>query len=58
MGFDMADVLKSLNDKLVYRHPHIYGTESVNDAKEVLENWEQLKLKEKRWQQNRIEWRA
>lgn len=47
MGFDMADVLKSLNDKLVYRHPHIYGTESVNDAKEVLENWEQLKLKEK-----------
>lgn len=47
MGFDMADVLKSLNDKLVYRHPHIYGSESVNDAKEVLENWEQLKLKEK-----------
>ncbi len=47
MGFDMADVLKLLNDKLVYRHPHIYGTESVNDAKEVLENWEQLKLKEK-----------
>ncbi|MBR2395723.1 MAG: MazG family protein, partial [Bacteroidaceae bacterium] len=34
-------------DKLIYRHPHIYGTTNVNGADQVLQNWEQLKLKEK-----------
>ncbi|MGX8690886.1 MAG: nucleoside triphosphate pyrophosphohydrolase, partial [Bacteroidaceae bacterium] len=34
-------------DKLIYRHPHIYGTTNVNGAEQVLQNWEQLKLKEK-----------
>ncbi len=47
LGFDMGDVIANLNKKLIYRHPHIFGEETVADAKEVLENWEQLKLKEK-----------
>ncbi|NQU85618.1 MAG: nucleoside triphosphate pyrophosphohydrolase [Mariniphaga sp.] len=45
--FDMGDVLEGINEKLVYRHPHIFGDVIVNDAQEVLENWESLKLKEK-----------
>ncbi len=45
--FDMGDVLKSINDKLVYRHPHVFGDANVANAREVLENWEDLKMKEK-----------
>ena len=45
--FDMFDVCKSLNEKLVYRHPHVFGETEANNAKEVVQNWEQLKLKEK-----------
>jgi len=45
--FDIVDVINSLCDKLVYRHPHIYGNVKVNDASQVVENWEQLKIKEK-----------
>ena len=45
--FDIGDVIDSLSEKLIYRHPHIFGNEKVNSANEVLENWEQLKLKEK-----------
>lgn len=45
--FDIADVADALNDKLIYRHPHVFGTEHVNSTDEVLQNWEQLKLKEK-----------
>ncbi len=45
--FDFADVINSLCEKLIYRHPHIYGTVDVEDAREVERNWEQLKLKEK-----------
>ena len=47
LGFDMADVIRNLNNKLIYRHPHIYGTALAENEKVVLENWEQLKLKEK-----------
>jgi MazG family protein len=46
-AFDMGDVLESINEKLVYRHPHIFSDVKVKDAQEVLENWETLKLKEK-----------
>ncbi len=46
-AFDIADVMNSLCDKLEYRHPHIFGDVSVNSVDEVLQNWEQLKLKEK-----------
>jgi MazG family protein len=45
--FTIADVMNGLCDKLVYRHPHVFGDVSVNGAGEVVENWEQLKLKEK-----------
>ncbi|HDP75966.1 MAG TPA: nucleoside triphosphate pyrophosphohydrolase [Bacteroidales bacterium] len=45
--FDIVDVINSLCDKLVYRHPHIYGEVKVNDAGQVVENWEQLKIMEK-----------
>ncbi|SFU73218.1 XTP/dITP diphosphohydrolase [Pustulibacterium marinum] len=44
--FDIADVINSLCEKLIYRHPHIYGDTKVEDAKQVKENWEKLKLKE------------
>ena len=46
-AFDMADVIKGLNEKLVYRHPHIFGDVEVENAREVEQNWEALKLKEK-----------
>ena len=45
--FDISDVINSLCEKLIYRHPHIYGDVKVTDAQNVAENWEKLKLKEK-----------
>ena len=47
-SFDFADIANSICEKLIYRHPHIYGDTKVVDAEEVLENWEALKLKEKK----------
>ena len=44
--FDITDVLEAISDKLVYRHPHIYGDVEVSGAEEVKDNWEKLKLKE------------
>jgi XTP/dITP diphosphohydrolase len=44
--FDIADVCNSLCEKLIYRHPHIYGDVKADTAEQVKENWEQLKLKE------------
>jgi MazG family protein len=44
--FDMGDVLKAINDKLVYRHPHVFSDVSVSGAREVEQNWEKLKIKE------------
>lgn len=46
-AFDIVDVANSLNDKLIFRHPHIFGEVKVNDAHDVEMNWEQIKLKEK-----------
>ena len=46
-SFDITDVINSLNEKLIYRHPHIYGDVAVSNAREVEQNWESLKLKEK-----------
>lgn len=46
-NFDIAGVLNGICEKLKYRHPHIYGDVKVKNAEEVLQNWEQLKLKEK-----------
>ena len=45
-AFDIADVLNSICEKLISRHPHIYGDTVVKDEAEVLSNWEKLKLKE------------
>ncbi len=45
-AFDITDVLEAISDKLVYRHPHIYGDVKVSGAEEVKDNWEKLKLKE------------
>lgn len=44
--FDVADVLNGISEKLIYRHPHIYGDVKVTDEEEVKQNWEKLKLKE------------
>ena len=45
-SFDIADVANSICDKLVNRHPHIYGDVSVSDEEDVKRNWENIKLKE------------
>ena len=44
--FDMADIIKNLNEKLIYRHPHIFSDSKVNDAEDVKKNWEELKMRE------------
>ncbi len=45
--FDIADVCTALTDKLIFRHPHIYGEVKADTADAVADNWEQIKLKEK-----------
>ena len=45
-AFDMADVANQISDKLIHRHPHIYGETDVEDADQVVKNWEDIKLKE------------
>lgn len=45
--FDIKDVCDSLCDKLIFRHPHVFGTAEADTAGKVEQNWEQLKLKEK-----------
>ena len=46
-AFDIKDVCDSLCEKLIYRHPHVFGDTEVNTSQKVEQNWEQLKLKEK-----------
>ena len=45
-SFDIADSLNAICEKLIFRHPHIYGDVIVKDEEEVKANWEKLKLKE------------
>ena len=45
--FDIADVCDALTKKLIFRHPHVYGTAAVEGTDDVLKTWEELKLKEK-----------
>lgn len=45
-AFDITDVIHSICDKLVQRHPHVFGDLNVRDHKEVEENWEEIKMKE------------
>lgn len=47
-SFAFKDVAKGISDKLVNRHPHIFGTTKVKDADEVLRNWDEIKLQEKK----------
>lgn len=45
--FDIADVCNRISDKLIFRHPHVYGEQAAQNAEEVSKLWEQVKLKEK-----------
>ncbi|RPH28706.1 MAG: nucleoside triphosphate pyrophosphohydrolase [Bacteroidales bacterium] len=46
-AFDITDVINGLCEKLIFRHPHVFGNVKVKDSTQVVENWEQLKTKEK-----------
>lgn len=45
-NFDIADVIHGINQKLIFRHPHVFGDRKVRDAGEVVENWEEIKMQE------------
>lgn len=45
--FDITQVINLLCDKLIFRHPHVFGETQVSGAEQVVQNWEQLKMKEK-----------
>ncbi len=45
--FSMSDVLRRINEKMIRRHPHVFGEETVHSTDEVLENWEKIKAKER-----------
>ena len=47
-AFDIEDVAQTLNEKLIHRHPHIFGNAHVDNAGEVLDNWDKLKQEEKK----------
>ncbi|MCM1110779.1 MAG: nucleoside triphosphate pyrophosphohydrolase [Clostridium sp.] len=46
-AFDIHDVARSLNDKLIFRHPHVFGDAAAATAGDVARNWEEIKLREK-----------
>jgi XTP/dITP diphosphohydrolase len=46
-SFDIADVCNKICDKLIFRHPHVYGEQAAKNAEDVCKLWEQVKLKEK-----------
>lgn len=46
--FDIGDVAQTITEKLIRRHPHIFGDVNVNDEHDVARNWEQIKIEEKR----------
>ncbi|GAH33339.1 unnamed protein product, partial [marine sediment metagenome] len=45
--FELGEVIKNINTKLIHRHPHIFGSKKVRDAEEVALNWEVLKREER-----------
>ena len=45
--FDIEDIAKELSDKLIHRHPHVFGNEKVSSTEEILSNWDKLKKEEK-----------
>jgi len=46
--FDIEDVAKELSDKLIHRHPHVFGNTEVHSTQEILDNWDKLKKEEKK----------
>jgi len=46
--FDIEDIAKELSDKLVHRHPHVFGNQKVSSTEEILSNWDKLKKEEKK----------
>lgn len=50
--FTLEDVLRSINSKLIHRHPHVFGSRKVKDAEEVSVNWQELKDEEKKGNQS------
>ena len=46
--FSLEDVLQSVSDKMIRRHPHVFGDAIANDSEEVLRNWQQIKSEEKK----------
>ncbi len=57
-AFDMADVADKLNQKLIFRHPHVFGDVTANDAQQVSQNWEKNQTQRERRQQRRPHRRA
>ena len=53
--FTLEDVLRTINQKLVRRHPHIFGEIQVKDAEEVTRNWEAIKKKERQPQESMLD---
>ena len=50
--FDIEDVARELSAKLIHRHPHVFGTEKVNSADDVVVNWDKLKKEEKTYRKS------
>lgn len=50
--FDIEDVAKELSDKLIHRHPHVFGNTSVHSTQEILDNWDKLKKEEKTYRKS------
>ena len=50
--FDIEDVAKELSDKLIHRHPHVFGNTKVSSTQEILDNWDKLKKEEKTYRKS------
>ena len=48
--FNISDVIEAITSKMIYRHPHVFGDISINNSKEVLDNWDELKKTEKNYE--------
>jgi tetrapyrrole methylase family protein/MazG family protein len=53
--FEISDVIESINRKLIYRHPHVFGSDIAKDADEVLIRWEGLKKKERKEEEGMLD---
>ena len=53
--FDIEAVAKTLSDKLVHRHPHVFGNQKVNSTQDILDNWDKLKKEEKTYRKSALD---